>query len=338
MNEQEIIQQAMHHVFIDGNINPDWVETYVNDNIDGRLVLNMKHHPPLQFNAEVKKELRAVHLNYIEDQAKYNKPYIVIAERLYPKIKEELRTRKINYLEANGNMYLLTDGVYVNIDGKKPLENLKTFSNRAFTKTGLKVIYLFLTDQNWINRTYRDIADQADTGLGNINNIFNGLKQEGFLLQLNKNEYKFENKKKLLEKWIIEYDRKLKPMLALGTFRFLKEEDFYEWRIHNLQEGKTVWGGEPAGQIYTNYLRPEQLTIYTSETTGELMRNYRLVPDHRGNVHVYKKFWRQDEQTYFPDDQVVHPLLAYADLMNTGDRRCTETAEKIYDEYLQDKF
>lgn len=55
-----------------------------------------------------------------------------------------------------------------------------------------------------------------------------------------------------------------------------------------------------------------------------------LVPDQDGNVRVYKKFWNQEEQQYFPDDQVVHPLLAYGDLMNTGDRRCAETAEKIY--------
>ncbi len=42
------------------------IETPNDDNIDGRLVLNMNYHPPLQLNAEVKKELRAVHLNYIE--------------------------------------------------------------------------------------------------------------------------------------------------------------------------------------------------------------------------------------------------------------------------------
>ncbi|MBS0647003.1 MAG: hypothetical protein JSR97_10510, partial [Verrucomicrobia bacterium] len=28
----------------------------------------------------------------------------------------------------------------------------------------------------------------------------------------------------------------------------------------------------------------------------------------------------------------------YTDLMNKGDRRCTETAQKIYDEFLQNKL
>jgi hypothetical protein len=46
-------------------------------------------------------------------------------------------------------------------------------------------------------------------------------------------------------------------------------------------------------------------------------------------VHI----WEHDEV-----DTVVNPLLAYADLITKGDRRCTETAQKIFDEYLQDKF
>jgi hypothetical protein len=64
------------------------------------------------------------------------------------------------------------------------------------------------------------------------------------------------------------------------------------------------------------------------------MKNYRLVPDVNGNVKVYKKFWENEEM----NNNVVHPLLAYTDLINKGDRRCTETAEKIYDELLQNKF
>jgi hypothetical protein len=51
------------------------------------------------------------------------------------------------------------------------------------------------------------------------------------------------------------------------------------------------------------------------------MKNYRLVLDNNGTVKVFKKFWEKQGV----NDDVVHPLLAYAD-------------QKIYDEYLQDKF
>jgi hypothetical protein len=58
------------------------------------------------------------------------------------------------------------------------------------------------------------------------------------------------------------------------------------------------------------------------------------VPDENGNIKTYKQFWQFNEGY----DNVVPPLLVYADLINTNDRRCTETAEKIYDEFLQNNL
>lgn len=195
------------------------------------------------------------------------------------------------------------------------------------------MIYQFLI-KDCINNTYREIAELTDTGIGTLNNIFNGLKEEGFLIPLTKNELQMENKKKLLDKWVMEYEKRLKPTLAIGTFRFLNKDDFYNWKDIPLKKGKTIWGGEPAGDLLTNYLRPEELTLYTDEERSDLMKNYRLVPDLEGNIKVFRQFWINEQE----NTNTVHPLLAYADLMNKGDRRCTETAQKIYDEYLQDQF
>ncbi|RAR46503.1 type IV toxin-antitoxin system AbiEi family antitoxin [Flavobacterium lacus] len=334
MNEQEIIQYALHNL-VEEDITGEWKDITDDNRIDGKLVLHFKYHPPVHFNVDVKKELRAMHVDYFEHLAKEKNPFLVVANRIFPKVKQELKNRRINYLEANGNMFLFHDGLYVNINGKRNRElATNTGGNRAFTKTGLKVIYQFLLNEEIVNWNYRDIAAYTGTGLGNINNIFNGLKQEGYLIQLTKNDYKLDNKLKLLEKWIIDYERKLKPTLAIGSFRFLKPDDFYNWKNIPIKRGQTFWGGEPAGDLFTNYLRPEELTLYTTEERTDLIKNYRLVPDIQGNVKVFKTFWITDEV----NDNVVQPLLAYADLIAKGDRRCTETAQKIYDEYLQNKF
>ncbi len=93
-------------------------------------------------------------------------------------------------------------------------------------------------------------------------------------------------------------------------------------------------GGEGAGDILTRYLKPAELIIYTLEQQKELIKNYRLVPDENGNIKVFQKFWKHDEVNY----NVAPPLLVYVDLMNTHDPRCIETAQKIYEEYLQGKF
>ena len=51
-------------------------------------------------------------------------------------------------------------------------------------------------------------------------------------------------------------------------------------------------------------------------------------------MKVYQKFWQDEEANH----DTVPPLLVYVDLMNTGDRRCIETAQKIYDAQLQSYF
>lgn len=334
MNEKEIIQHALGNAQKDDTIHLIWKELPNDNVIDGKLTVQLHNHK-LELYAEIKKELRTLHLDKIEEKALTKIPFIIVAQRIFPKIKEELRKRNIAYLEANGNLYLNTDKIYLYIEGNNPLEiKNTTATNRAFTKTGLKVIYQFLIDEHWINRTYREIAEQTNTGVGNVNNIFNGLKLEGYLLQLTKQEYKIDKKEKLLDQWIMEYEKRLKPALVIGTFRFLNKDDFYNWKDITLIKGKTVWGGEPAGDMLTNYLRPEELTLYTSEERSDLMKNYRLVPDLKGNIKVFKQFWIDENK----NTNTVHPLLAYADLMNKGDRRCTETAQKIYDEYLQNQF
>ena len=333
MNEQEIIHTAIQNLAAE-KIKAQWRENTIEQLIDGQLIIFLAHHPPLHLYADVKKELRNQYIPEIERLAHNFQTFIILAEKIFPKVKEELQSKNINYLEANGNMFLNTNGVYINIQGKKYLETIKPATNRAFTKTGLQIIYQFLVNDNWVNRTYRDIAKLTGTGIGNLSNIFNGLKEEGYLLEISKNHYVLKNKNELLQKWILEYEKRLKPQLAIGRFRFLNEEDFYNWKNINLKSLKTFWGGEPAGALYTNFLRPEELTIYTSEDYNEIIKRYRLIPDPNGNVVVFKKFWANNEI----NNNLVHPILAYADLISKEDRRCTETAQKIHEEYLQNKF
>lgn len=98
-----------------------------------------------------------------------------------------------------------------------------------------------------------------------------------------------------------------------------------------LDTTKTVWGGEPTGDLLNNYLHPAEFTLYTDESRNELIKNYKLIPDEKGNVIVYQKFWKWDNSI----QNTAPPLIVYTYLMVISDRRCIETAQKIYDEYLQ---
>ncbi len=331
MKEKQILLDALEqlevHTGIKATVTPA-------QGIDGILHFNVDGKAQMAF-VEVKNHIRGHQLvNLVRLKARFN-PLMVITEQIYPKIKEELRRENIAYLETSGNVFYKGKDLMLWIDGHKMLPGLdvREKKGRAFTKTGLKLLYHLLLNPALLDLTYREIARITGTVFGNINVIMNDLKQQGFLLKLDKSRYQLQNKKELMERWMVAYEEKLKPALKLGNFRFLKNEDFIQWK--NIQlEPHTVWGAEPAANLLTNYLKPGELTLYTLETKQELIRHYKLIPDENGPVKTYQKFWYNDEE----NNNMVNPLLVYVDLMNTGDRRCIETAQKIYEQYLQDKF
>ena len=310
----------------------DIAQNKASNGLNGQIEFVINQNP-VKFNAEVKNNLRAINLPLIYKLAKEKAPLIIVADLIFPKIKEELRNHNIAYLEANGNIWLKNGETLLWIDANKTLPVEKEKINRAFTKTGLKVVFDFLRNETLINAPYREIALQTGVALGNVNYILNGLKEKGFLLKIDKDRYELTNKKELLTTWIIKYAEKLKPELEIGTFRFLRNNDFVNWKKVPLKKGKTWWGGEPAGNILTQYLKPAELTLYTLETRNDLIKHYKLIPDPTGNVKVFKKFWKDDDA-----ENTVPALLVYTDLINTGDHRCIETAEKIYDEFFKEKF
>lgn len=285
------------------------------------ITLNGRMH---SFTIEVKNEVRAHQMQGIEDHFQRYRDFLLIAGRIYPSIKEELRQKGIPYLEANGNIFVKKDELYVYLDTQKPFDIVKNKGNRAFTKTGLKVLFYLLQHKEAINITQRELADQADVGLGNIPQVINGLKETGYLIPLDNKNYVWENRKALLERWISEYATTLKPSLVKDRYTLNAP-----WRTLPFQSSNTVWGGEPAADILTNHIRPGKFLIYTKENRLNLIRNYSLRPDKNGEVEVLDMFWSRNQ------GQTAPPVLVYADLILEGGKRNKETAEIIYNEYIQ---
>lgn len=294
--------------------------------LDGTITIEFNNHK-FKIPVEVKNEFRKHHVQQLTQKLLDNNlnEVMVIANKILPNAKEELRNTNIAYLETNGNLYIKTDYVWLWIDNNKPLKIQKELGNRAFTKAGLKVLFQFIIDKNLVNQPHRTIANKANVALGNIPLIINGLKETGFLLHLNKREYLWKDRKVLINRWITEYEIKLKPSLLKGKFKLRKN-----WNELNLKTGVTLWGGEPAGDILTNHLRPEVFTLYTNEDRVNLLKNYLLAPDLEGDVEVYEMFWKKDD-----DFQTAPPFLVYADLILADNKRCRETAKIIFDEFIE---
>lgn len=318
--KQEIIQFALESLHQLMGIEGLWRKE---GPLDGLLDLTIqgKDYP---FVVQVKPEVRTHQLQQVEDHFRQHENFLLLANHIFPKIKEELRQKGISYLEANGNIFLKKANIFLFVDTQKPLSVDKNKGNRAFTKTGLKVLFYLLQHKEAINLTQRKLADKADVGLGNIPQVIDGLKETGYLIPLDNKTYLWEDRQALLERWIAEYATILRPKLKKDKFT-LKGR----WQDIPFDPQKTLWGGEPAADIITNHLRPGKFLVYTRETRLDLIKNYRLMPDKNGEIEVLEMFWKQE------DGKTVPPLLVYADLMLEGGKRNKETAEKIYDEYIQ---
>lgn len=258
---------------------------------------------------------------------------VVILDQITAEMAEECRKNSIQFMDTVGNGYINQPPIYVFIKGNKRKRITKAPAvNRVFKQTGLRVLYALLCNPGMENETYRTIAAKTDVALGMVNWVFKDLKELGFLLETgtgrNKN-VRLLHKEKLLDRWITAYAEQLRPKLLLGRYRGAEGW----WQNAQLNPEQALWGGEPAAAKLTNYLKPQEITVYLDkDNPAAVLIPNRLKKDPVGDVELVARFWQP--KTVAPHGGIVHPVLVYADLMATGNQRNIETARMIYDEYI----
>ncbi|MDZ7773065.1 MAG: type IV toxin-antitoxin system AbiEi family antitoxin [Balneolaceae bacterium] len=330
--DRKVVGKALDNLEQNAGIHAEWTE-YVPPKSDSKINAKIKfqiNNEIKNYYAEVKKEIRKHHIPHLKEIANSFDPFILIVERLYPNLKEKLREEGINWLDGAGNIHLKNGNYLIWIDRHTttPADKKK---NRAFTKTGLKVVFLFLHDERWVTKTYREIAEKADVALGNITYVFDGLEEKGFLVNETDRKYKLINKRLLLDQWVAAFADELKPRLHVGNFTFLNANGMHTWNDLNL-DYRDSWGGEPGAELLTHNLKPAELYLYTVKTKAELMVQYQLKPDLEGKVKVYRSYWNVG--TDLDQGTVAPPLVIYTDLMTTGEPRNVKVANEIHEEFL----
>lgn len=301
------------------------------------MVLGVKGHEPLQFAVEIKKW--AQHVNFravVERVKKLPIKGILVADYINPEMAQRLRTENVQFIDAAGNAYLNEGPLYIYVKGKRKRGDeagRKEVKTRAFTQTGLKVIFALLCEPELVRKTYRDIADKAQVALGTVGWVIGDLKKMGYLIDRGNPETRRLNRYfDLLDMWTEIYPGVLRPKLFLGDFN---QDEATNIDFIDIKNYEGYWGGEAAGAQYTDYLRGEIDTIYISENQKiKLIRDLKLFR-REGEFHIkvklYKPFWKKPGHY----DGFVHPILAYADLIATGDARNIETANIIKDELIK---
>jgi len=301
-----------------------------NERIDARIQVRFRTGEQV-FNVEAKGEVRAGILPQLLVKFGKNKErWLFVARYIPTPVKDQLRASGINYLEATGNCFVNTGQVYLFINDKSVKQARKAPEGKLWKSTGLKLLFALLQDKDLIDATYRELARTAGISLGSIQPILEELQQDGWQdHDADTGEWLGDYRERLIIRWSEIYPVVLQPRLNLGTFRFV--HPLADWP-RQLPEG-AFWSGEPAGELYTHRLIPEQFILYTETSPQELVKELRIVPDAAGNIQLYEKFW-QDRKEWGSVSGTVPPLLAYADLRSSADSRSWEIGDQIKHTFL----
>lgn len=348
--ERELLERAIQAFQIETGLLLEIVREQLRHERYGvDAIVRMPRHG-VTLGVEVKRWAQQANLGALADQIK-RMPIegILAADYINPNMAQRLKTMGVQFIDAAGNAYLNQPPVYVHVTGNKKPDTQVAFKegvNRAFDAVGLKAVYGFLCDPELVDATYREIAERTGVALGTVGRVLNGLTEAGYIVGRGRGKgRRLVKKRKLFDRWVEVYPEKLKPKQRVGEF---VADDPCWWEEIHVEDYGAYWGGEIAAEKYTHYLKPEALTLYLPEYAGKkLLAKARLRKLREGEVggqgavRIYRPFWAvENEGRHCGNNNmaeipgVVNPILAYADLIATGDSRNLETARMIYERYI----
>jgi hypothetical protein len=346
--EREILETCLTHLrTLDAIKRADTKEQAMSlpPKADATLVLRT-NAGQLVYVVEIKRTVTPAGLPHLLQQlARYSqgrkaKP-LLLTNYISANLAERLIEAGVNFADAAGNVYLNWPGkLHIQIQGKKSTQIAEAKSERLAQPSGLRILYVLLTQppRNW--GTYRGIATAAGVALGSIARVMRELKDKGYVIEERRDEWRLIQKRKLLDIWVEGYGARLRPSLLIG--RYQPSEEHLERTLQTLQNelgskkiSWTLTGGFAADAL-THHYRGEQLVFYAQEWHLEITRRLKWLPAERGPVTVLRNFsplvgFHLESQAAQP---IAHPLLVYAELIFQGRERELETAKILYDKYL----
>lgn len=332
--EIDIVHRAINNLHsvsgIVGDANQNELFIDKTGDYDGSVRLMYRSHMA-ELPFVVKRTLTMNHVTWLQS---LNEEVMVVFEKTTNQVKEQLRESSINYLEMSGNAFLNLDKffLYINTNKSSKLSNSK--SSKAFSKTGLKVIYSLISNPNAIHFSYRDLAELSGTSIDTVGRVLRELVVDKYLVKFSDREYKIIDLERLAKDWATLFNKTLRPKLKSRSFD-LRDENL---KLSNLlyKDLGGIVSGELAADSMSNYLIGEKANIYLDGSFVEFALNNNMKPSKNGRITLIEKFWKSSDNYFEVSENLASPMLVYADLLNDPNPRNLETANRIFKKYVHE--
>lgn len=269
-------------------------------------------------------------INDFVNSIQQDKKILFVGEYIAKDVADSLIDNGINYLDVAGNCYINTKELKIIVEGRKHFKQKNINQARAFQEAGLKLLLLLLTDKGALEYSYRTLADKSNIALGSVSQIMKELEESNYILKTNEKRV-LKNKDELIERWVVAYNEVLKPRLLRKTYKAINL-DYLRKIVSNNDTKHLLFGGEPAAEKMTSYLKPLEYIIYSNDDLSIIGKELMLVPDTNGDIKIYNTCWTVSLNN--ENLNIAPALVVYADLIGSGNSRNIETAKMILENEL----
>lgn len=235
----------------------------------------------------------------------------------------------LQFIDTAGNAYLNNQqGLFVLVTGHREALGTHWRPTKFGTPASLRVMHTFLADPSFLNAPMRAIAGASKVALGTAVQAVHALEDGKVIARGFKGKRDFVDRRKAIADWAVSFANILRPRLQKR--RYKPSDPNLLINRPDLPTG-AKWSGEVGAEILTkHYFLPGSFTVYADpgdrDTVKELVTRFRLAADDNGMFEIIEPFWNLQETSL---DDVVHPVLIYADLIATGDPRSIEISNVI---------
>jgi hypothetical protein len=273
------------------------------------------------------------------------RPPMIMANYIDPKMASALRQLGVNYADASGNAYINLAPYFVFIEGQIIAGGLsQTRPEKPFSSTYLQVIYALLTNSDLLNQHYRQVSQRANVALGVCGSVLRELKDQGYFVEaVATKKREWRAKHKLIGRWVEQYPMLIKRSFV-GEFSITNADWMQADGLHHFD---AQFGGKAAAMRYAQTEVGGELSVYVDDQQQwQFIREMGLVKVAQDSTHsatskvkVFSKFWGANSVTNKIDEvsptvSLVHPLMAYAELIQIGDHHSCNAANKIASKYF----
>ncbi|QQX89120.1 hypothetical protein JJQ59_36750 (plasmid) [Cupriavidus necator] len=304
--------------------------------LDGLMHFDLGHGRTFTMPVEVKSRIDrfATVARLKEAQEKLGEQLLLVTDYLSPEMAEALRDNQLSFLDTAGNVSLNRPEALLYIAGRRNRERKETaLPRRTGSPKQLEVLYALITNPTLVSAPYRAIASVAQVAISTVNVAIDDFLERQLLIVGANGKRQFGDWDRIVEEWVSLYPIKLRPKLACRRYSADRSD---WWQSSDISKHGAVFSAEVAAAKLTHHLRPQRVMLYAASTSPkQLILEARLRADPQGEIEIVQAFWPMlSPQPMGVPADVAHPILVYADLLDSRESRNVDLARKIKEDYL----